>query len=162
MERRVITGDDTVFLAAGEPLAAVGGFLDGMADLWPGVLVAVTADDGEGLFEEWPAIAKRLPAGTREVLVARDQSMVARWDEAGYSLDEHGEGPLCLLLAPSGRSFLQASLLEDPFGRDGLAFQPYEAVLITARSYIVTAVTPPTDSDFTKKVLALLKASFSA
>jgi hypothetical protein len=125
-------------------------------------LVAVIADGPEESFTEWTAPGGQLPAGTREVLVARDQRMINRWEETGYSLDERGEGPVSILLNPPGRAALRIQLLEDPFGREGFSFRPYDAVLITTGSYVVSAVTPPVGSDFTGTVLAWLEASLSA
>lgn len=157
----MITGEDTVFLAGGDSAGAIERFLDRMAGLWPGVLMAVAAYGQEGNFTEWATFNGRLPAGTREVLIARDRRMVNGWEEAGYVLDEHGEGPVCIILDRPGQTSLPVRLLADPLGREGFSYSPYDAVLITAGSCVVTAVTPPAGSGFTENVLSWLEASLS-
>ncbi|SCG69547.1 hypothetical protein GA0070613_4627 [Micromonospora inositola] len=152
----MITGHDTVFVTGAPVDAGIRTMLDVLHCRWPNMLVAVSgvADD---VFLPWQTSRNDVPAGTGEVLVARDAQMEQRWDEVGYSLMEHDEGPFALLYQPSGRTTVQIQVDEDPYGPSGFRFEPHSATLITAGLSLVTVVTPDAESPFSRRILDALR-----
>ncbi|MEU7614264.1 hypothetical protein [Micromonospora sp. NPDC049204] len=147
----MITGSDTVFVTGAPVAAAVRMMLDDLHRRWPDMVVAMTGADGER-FLPWPAVRTNVPIGMGEILVARDTRMEERWDEVGYRLMEHEEGPFAILYRPAARPVVEIQLKGDPYGGE-FGFRPYPATLVAAGLSLVTAVTPDLESAFSKKLL---------
>jgi hypothetical protein len=153
----MITGDDTVLLAGGRIDRAIRTMLDRLLDRWPDMLTAV---DGvrDGVFQRWPMMRDLVPAGKGEVYVARDAAMERRWDEVGYSLMEHDEGPFALLYQPAARSTVELQLEEDPYDHPhGFQFEPYRATLVATGLSLITVVTPDAGNPFGRRLVEALE-----
>ncbi|QFG24971.1 hypothetical protein [Actinomadura sp. WMMB 499] len=144
----MISGHDSVLVCAGPVAERVGGFVDALADASPSLLVAVD----EGGFVPWDG-RTRPPSGAAELLVARDAEMVDRWDRDGYHLDRDGHGTLMIAYEPCRAPRLDVTVLDDPYGRGGFLFDPYDVTLIGAGLSLVTVVTPDADGPFARSVL---------
>lgn len=148
----MITGVDTVLLAAGPAAPAVEDLLRHQTGRWPSMRVAV--DDVAGSeFVAWAGEAARLPAERAEILVARDEDMVDSWDRDGYRLTPDGDGPFQIIYERCPLSRLRVLALDDPYGRTGFAFEPYEVLLAGTGLYLVTLVTPDADSEFSRSLI---------
>ncbi|PYC63436.1 hypothetical protein C7C45_31840 [Micromonospora arborensis] len=109
------------------------------------------------LFLPWRKTRAEVPAGAGEVYVARDAEMERRWDDVGYSLMEHAEGPFSVLYEFASQPAVEIQLHEDPCERRGFGFEPYPATLVTVGLSLVTIVTPDADSPFSRGLLNALK-----
>ncbi|MEV4813849.1 hypothetical protein [Micromonospora avicenniae] len=152
----MITGYDTVLITGAPVDAGIRAMLDDLHERWPGMLVAVGGEQ-VGPFLPWRRVRAQVPAGAGEVYVARDAEMERRWDEVGYSLMEHDEGPFALLYEPSGEPAVEIQLNEDPYHRTDFGFEPYPATLVTAGMSLVTVVTPDKGSPFSRELLDALR-----
>lgn len=148
-----ITGYDTVLLSGGRIDAGVRLMLDDLHRRWPHMVVSFGMTNKT--FLPWPKTRSDLPAGTGEVFVARDNQMRRRWDDVGYSL-EQDEGPFAVFYQPTGRSEVEIQLHEDPYNR-GFRFEPYPATLVTIGLSLVTMVTPDIESQFSQRILDMLR-----
>ncbi|MGC5021265.1 hypothetical protein [Micromonospora sp. DT47] len=157
----MITGHDTVLLSGGRVDVGIRAMLDGLHGRWPNMVVSVSGVANE-TFLPWPRSRGDVPAGTGEVLVARDTQMEQRWDDVGYSLLEHDEGPFAVLYQPSGRSAVEIKLDEDPYDRPGFRFGPYPATLVAAGLSLVTLVTPDIESPFSRGILDALRQALTS
>jgi hypothetical protein len=149
----MITGFDYDLITTGMPGPAITAFLDAWHAVWPAMRVAITGalDDQ---FADWPAPRAVVPAETGEILVARDRTMEAEWDERGYDPGPDGQGPFMIIYQSAARTSLRLMALEDPRGQNGLAlFEPYEARLVAPHLGLITVVTPDADGDFTTDLL---------
>ncbi|GAA2904544.1 hypothetical protein Acy02nite_60300 [Actinoplanes cyaneus] len=154
----MISGHDLVLVVAGDAGPVVRGFLDGWAARWPQMRVAAGAEAVNG-FGSWPERAAQVPAGTGEVLVARDTAMESGWDDRGYAPDRRGEGPFALYYRPLTRLTTEVMAHQDPYERTGFRFDPYPMVLAGPGMSLLTLVAPEPDGDFTKALLAALVSS---
>jgi hypothetical protein len=146
-------GYDTVFVTAAPVDVGVRVMLDDLHRHWPDMVVAI----GEaGTFTTWAVAREAVPAGSGELLVARDGEMERRWDRDGWILMERGEGPFAVFYRPSPSPVVDIQFHDDPYAR-GFDFEPYGATMITAGMSLVTVVTPDKDSPFTRDVLARLQ-----
>jgi hypothetical protein len=141
MEGAMITGDDTVLVACGPVPAAIERFLGRWSARWPHIRVASGAEDADA-FSPWVPGAMQLDELSGQVLVARDEDMVAGWDDSGYVLDPQGEGPFSLAYEPAGWQSLKVMALEDPYVRTGFGYEPYEISLVGAGLQMITVVAP--------------------
>jgi hypothetical protein len=157
----MITGDDSVFLSSGRASLAVENFLMDLLKQWPDMRVSIE-DDGDEAFRIWASEAVDLPLTAGLVLVARDKEMVDGWDDRGYSLDSHDEGPLSIEYRPAGWNSLKVQVLEDPLSRSSFAFDPYEAVLTGSHYSVVSMVTPSRDSDFSATMISKMAHHLAA
>ncbi|MCX4966484.1 hypothetical protein OHA98_16900 [Streptomyces sp. NBC_00654] len=135
----MITGSDSVFVACGPVSGAVERFLADWSRRWPRLRVSV--GDGEE-FSAWEPGAITLPETSGQVLVARDEDMVAGWDDSGYVLDPHQEGPFSLAYEPAGWTSLNVLALDDPYTRTGFGYEPYEIGLVGTGLQLITLVAP--------------------
>lgn len=156
----MITGYDTVFLAAAPVDSAIRDLLDEVAARWPEMLVLTAEGDEDGDFRPWSEARPSVPSDEGRVLVAKDTAMVSFWDENGYELTAEGDGPFTILYQPMERTSLPVSALEDPYSRSGGAgFDPYEVRLLGSSFSLVTVVTPDdTDEPFSRSVIEGLAA----
>src|SRR5258708_16941315 len=104
----MFTGDDSVFLTWGNVRVAVENFLNDLAARWHSMQVAI---DDEGSFRQWKPRVMRLPEGSFTVLIARDEHMVAEWDNSRYVLDEFEEGPIFIYCDPAAHKLLRVHIL---------------------------------------------------
>jgi hypothetical protein len=148
-----ITGYDNVLITTGMPGPAITALLDAWHAVWPAMRVAITgALDGQ--FTDWPTPRAAVPGETGEILVARDKTMEAEWDERGYDPGPNGQGPFMIMYQSAARTSLRLLALEDPYDRKGFApFDPYEIRLVAPHLCLITVVTPDADSDFTTDLL---------
>ncbi|MEU8263112.1 hypothetical protein AB0C02_21075 [Micromonospora sp. NPDC048999] len=157
MERKVITGYDTVFITGAPVDAGVRAMLDGLSRNWPEMLVALGGST-LGPFAPWSSMRDLVPAGRGEVYVVRDPVMKERWDDVGYSLMDGGEGPFAVLYRPSPQPAIEVQLHEDPYDFGlGIGFEPYSATLVTAGLSLVTVVAPDDESPFSRGLLDSLR-----
>ncbi|WP_146247289.1 hypothetical protein [Micromonospora arborensis] len=130
--------------------------LDELHGRWPDMLVALGGEQ-VGPFLPWRKARAEVPADAGEVYVARDAEMERRWDDVGYSLMEHAEGPFAVLYELASQSAVGIQLHEDPYGRSGFGFDPHPATLVTVGMSLVTIVTPDADSFFSRGILNALR-----
>jgi hypothetical protein len=155
----MITGYDTVLITGAPVDAGIRAMLDDLEGSWPNLLVAVGRDGplpppaGPGPFLPWRTTRAEVRAGAGEVYVARDEEMERRWDDLGYSLMEHAEGPFLLMYEPSRQPAVEIQLNEDPYERGGFRFEPHPATLVSAGLSLVTIVTPDADSAFSRGLI---------
>jgi hypothetical protein len=154
----LISGHDTVLLAPGRPGERVAAFIGDLAERWPSPLLSV--DDAD--FRPWTASSPALPPDQAEILLARDEAMWNAWDEKGYHLSADGDGPLMVAYRPCPVDHLNVLALDDPYGRTGFAYEPYEVHLITVDLSLVTIVTPDRDSGFSTQMRRSLAAHLQA
>jgi hypothetical protein len=160
-EPDVISGHDTVLVAAGPVADALRRLLDDLYREWPQMLVAAEELQA-GAFLPWVAARGTLPATQGELLVARDEAMLRRWENDGYSLMERGEGPFMLAYQPAGRTATEIHFQEDPYGRPaGFLFEPYPATLIASGFSLVTVVTPDAESLFSRGLVTRLQQALT-
>lgn len=152
----MITGYDTVLVTGAPVDAGIRVMLDDLHGRWPNMLVALGGEH-VGPFLPWRTTRARVPAGAGEVYVARDAEMERCWDDLGYSLMEHAEGPFAVLYQPSSQPAVEIQLNENPYERRGFDFEPYPATLVTAGLSLVTIVTPDADSSFSRGLLDALR-----
>ncbi|MFI2368911.1 hypothetical protein [Streptomyces sp. NPDC018833] len=152
----MITGGDTVLVACGPVPAAIERFLDRWSARWPQLRVAAGGEDADA-FLPWVPGAMRLGELSGHVLVARDEEMVAGWDDSGYVLDSRQEGPFSLAYEPAGWRSLKAMALEDPYVRTGFGYEPYEISLIGSGLQMITVVAPE-EGPFRQAVVDTLTA----
>lgn len=83
--------------------------------------------------------------------------MEASWDTSGYTLDEHGDGPLALFYEAAGRRSLSMTPQRDPYDRAGFPYEPYDITVAGAGAglHLFTLVTPD-DSTFIRAALDTL------
>ncbi|TDD05562.1 hypothetical protein E1292_16960 [Nonomuraea deserti] len=103
----MITGFDTVLVAQGPVPTAIERFFDRWSARWPQPRIA-TVGEASGEFLPWTPGAMTWAESTDEVYVARDQEMLAHWDEFGYALDIREEGPFALMYEPAEWRSLKA------------------------------------------------------
>jgi hypothetical protein len=103
-------------------------------------------------FWQWTDDRFQLPS-VGEILVARDESMEAEWDELGYALNSDGEGPFAIYYETIKRSATLLKALEDPYDRELSRFEPYDLTLVGQGLFLVTLVTPGSDSPFSRLLL---------
>jgi hypothetical protein len=148
----LITGYDTVLVTPRPPGDPVSAFIGDLARRWPSLRTSV---DDAG-FRPWSgggtAPSPALPSDEAEILLARDEAMLAAWDEEGYHLSDDGDGPLMVAYRPCPVPRLNVLALDDPYGHTGFAYEPYEVLLIGAGLYLVTIVTPDRDSAFSREM----------
>jgi hypothetical protein len=144
----VISGSDTVFISCGDIREAIDRFLNGRLQDWPGMRVSVSGISG-GRFRQWAEYRSQFPP-EGEILVARDETMEAAWNEVGYVLGPEGEGPFAIFYETVKRAATQMKALVDPYNREGFRFEPYELTLVGCGLYLVTLVTPDLDSRFSR------------
>ncbi|WP_409098822.1 hypothetical protein [Streptomyces galilaeus] len=155
----MITGMDHVVLAQGPAAAVVERFLGSWLGRWPALRCASGADDSDGVFSPWvPGQVLGASTARGGLLIARDEVMEANWDLSGYALDERDEGPLALSYEPAGWPSLPMVPREDPYGRAGFRYEPYDITVVGAGLYLFTLVTPH-DSAFTRTALDTLLRS---
>ncbi|MGS2620039.1 hypothetical protein ACVCAH_37050 [Micromonospora sp. LZ34] len=152
----MITGYDTVLITGARVDAGIRAMLDGLHGRWPNMLVALGGEHVEP-FLPWRRTRAKVPAGAGEVYVARDAEMERRWDDVGYSLLEHAEGPFAVLYESASQPAVEIQLNEDPYERRGFGFDPYPATLISAGLSLVTVVAPDADSPFSRGLLDALR-----
>ncbi|WBC08707.1 hypothetical protein [Micromonospora sp. WMMA1947] len=114
----MITGYDTVFITGAPVDAGIRVMLDDLHARWPNVLVALGGEH-VGQFRPWRTTRAQMPAGAGEVYVARDAEMERRWDDLGYSLSEHAEGPSAVLYEFASQPAVEIQLNEDPSREKG-------------------------------------------
>ncbi|MFP1627904.1 hypothetical protein ACLB9X_22645 [Streptomyces sp. 5K101] len=137
----MITGGDTVLVVCGPVPAAVERFLDRWSARWPQLRVASVDEDADA-FAPWAPGVLQLGERSGHVLVARDEDMVAGWDDSGHVLDSRQEGPFSVAYEPAGRQSLKVMALEDPYVRTGFGYEPYEISLVGSGLYMITVVAP--------------------
>ncbi|TXS58097.1 hypothetical protein [Streptomyces sp. t39] len=152
----MITGCDTVLLAHGPVPEAIERFLGVWSQRWPHLRIAV-GDEDTDVFSPWTPGATAWDGSTGRLLVARDEEMVAGWDETGYVLDATGEGPFSLAYEPAGWRSLKALALEDPYVRTGFGYEPYEVTLVGSGLRMITVVAPD-EGEFGRTVVDTLTA----
>lgn len=157
----MITGLDHVVLAQGPAPAVVERFLGSWLNRWPVLRCASGDEDTDGVFSPWVPGQVRASADRGGVLIARDEHMEAVWDLSGYVLDKRGEGPLALYYEPAGWQSLPVVPQEDPYGRVGFRYEPYDITVVGAGLYLFTLVTPD-DGAFTRAALDTLLLSAGA
>jgi hypothetical protein len=146
-------GYDTVFVTAAPVDVGIQVMLDDLRRQWPDMVVAI----GEtGTFTTWAVARAAVPAGTGQVLVARDEQMEQRWDRDGWILVDRDEGPFAVLYQPSPSPQVEVQFNDDPYDR-GANFEPYSATMVMAGMSLVTVITPDRDSPFTRQVLLRLQ-----
>lgn len=84
--------------------------------------------------------------------------MADDWRDNGYVLGEQG-GPFSILYEPLQQRSLKVCALEDPYGRSDYGFLPYEMILLNNSAWLVTLVTPDSESDFSKGLANSLSAA---
>lgn len=97
----MITGHDPVFVAGGRVKFGVWRMLQRQHERWPQMQVAVQRHQGDA-FVPWPVPRAAMPLRAGYVLVARDQDMLDRWDDEGYTLMDGVEGPFQVVYDPAG------------------------------------------------------------
>ncbi|TVT38045.1 hypothetical protein FNH05_24685 [Amycolatopsis rhizosphaerae] len=147
----MITGFDTVLIAAGPAGPAVTRLLNQWARHWTDMRVALVDHDDSG-FREWSSTRQDLPQRQGTILVARDDDMVADWDEHGYKIPDSPEGPFSLLYEPCPARVFSALVKEDPYARNG-RFEPYDAAIVGHNLTLVTIVTPDEQSDYSRSII---------
>jgi hypothetical protein len=149
---------DHVVLAQGPASDVEERFLGSWLGRWPELRCASSEDDSDGVFSPW--VPGRSGASTDRggFLIARDLEMEAGWDISGFALDERGEGPLALSYEPAGWEALPMLAREDPYGRVGFRYEPYDVTVAGAGLCLYTLVTPE-DSAFTRAALDTLLRS---
>jgi hypothetical protein len=157
----VITGDDSVFLCNRSPAEAVRAFLTDLAVRWPSVRVWVDGSAGES-FQPWVSDPVQIPEDSGTILIARDDQMVSEWDDRGYTLDSFNEGPLQIEYEPASWNSLEIQVLRDPLQASGYSFNPYEAIVVGRGYYIVSLVTPPLESSFSRTMIERIKSFLAA
>lgn len=155
----MITGSDSVFVARAPVSTAIERFLGHWLVRWPGLRVASGEEGADGVFSPWVPGALKLPEEAGHLLVARDDAMVAGWDDAGYVLDSRQEGPFSLAYEPAGWKSLEVMALDDPYSRTGFGYEPYGISVVGAGLQMVTLVAPES-GPFQQAVLDGLLASF--
>lgn len=138
----MITGSDSVFVARAPVSTAIERFLDRWLVRWPELRVASGEEGTDGVFSPWESGAVKLPEETGHLLVARDEEMVAGWDDSGYVLDSSGEGPFSLAYEPASWKSLDVVALNDPYSRTGFGYEPYGISVVGADLQMVTVVAP--------------------
>lgn len=157
----MVTGEDSVFLSNGNPAAAVRAFLTDLAVRWPSVRVWVDGSENES-FQPWASDPVQLPEDSGTILIARDDKMESEWDDRGYTLDSSAEGPLQIEYEPASWNSLEVQVLSDPLQESGYSFKPYEATVVGRGYYIVSLVTPPLESNFSKTMVERVKSFLTA
>ncbi|NGM14166.1 hypothetical protein [Verrucosispora sioxanthis] len=152
----MITGYDTVLITGAPVDAGIRVMLDDLHGRWPNMVVALGGDH-VGPFLPWRTTRAQVPAGAGEVYIARDAEMERRWDDLGYSLMEHAEGPFAVLYQSASQLAVEIQLNDDPYERRGFGFELYPATLVTAGLSLVTLVTPDMDSPFSQSLLHALR-----
>ncbi|MEV8438252.1 hypothetical protein AB0425_12810 [Actinosynnema sp. NPDC051121] len=147
----MITGFDSVVLAAARPGPALGRFLERWGRGWPDMRVSA-GDPARSPFVTWRDERPVLPEARGEVLVARDERMLSDWDEHGYEVPGSSAGPFALLYEPCPAPRFPALAQEDPYAR-GALFDPYQITIVGAALSLVTIVTPDEDSEFSRRVI---------
>jgi hypothetical protein len=135
-------------MVAGPAGAYVATFLEQLGMDWVDMRVAVGSEDF-GCADER---LRDLPEREAWVLVARDQRMVARWEDQGYYIED-GEGPFAILYEPMKGTSVKASVLQDPYDRGGFLFRPYEVTIVSRGVWLVTLVLPDAASDFSLRLI---------
>lgn len=133
-------------------------FLTGISGQWTDVRVWVEGVSAGEIFRPWSSDPIDIPDESALILIARDEQMVAQWDDRGYALDHLGEGPLQIEYEPASWNSLQVQVLQDPLQVSGASFQRYEAVLVGPGYYVLSVVTPPAESEFSKNIIAKLRS----
>ncbi len=150
----MISGADNVLVIAGPGGAPVVRFLDGWAQRWPAMHVAL---DGPEVYADggWPDVRDQVAADAGEILVARDKEMDAAWEEHGYDIPGEPEGPFVIYYQPCSVRQFTAQVTADPYeqGTDYI-FNPYEVRVVGAGLSLVTLVTPDMEKDFSHQVIA--------
>lgn len=149
----MITGFDSVFIADGSISEKIQQFLNEWLLRWPKLRVSLD-NESVDVFAEWSSSNFSISEGSARILVARDISMEASWDERGYVLDSQEEGPFCIAYEPFRRNELRATALDDPYMRSGFRYDPYEITIVGSQLYLVTVVTPCLESNFSRTVLS--------
>lgn len=159
----MISGYDGVLVGRSPAGPGVRAMLDEMHTRWPGMLVGRSAATtaGIGPFLPWLQVRDQVPAEAGELYVARDAGMEQDWDESGYDLRDDGEGPFAVLYQPSPRSTTAIRFEQQPYSDQGLGFDPYEAVLVTAGLSLITLVTPDEESLFSRELRSRLTRALS-
>lgn len=157
----MITGEDSVFLSNGSPAGAIRAFLTDLAARWPSVRVWVDGSEDES-FQPWASDPVQIPEDSGTILIARDEQMVSEWDDRGYTLDSFDEGPLQIEYEPASWSSLEVQVLSDPLQVSGYSFKPYEAIVVGRGYYIVSLVTPPLESSFSRTMVERIKSFLAA
>lgn len=158
----MITGTDHVVLAHGPASAVAERFLGAWLSRWPALRCASGEDGSDGVFSPWVPERAWASLDRGALLIARDEGMEANWDACGYVLDERGEGPLALYYEPAGWQSLPMVPREDPYGRIGFRYEPYDITVVGTGLCLFTLVTPA-DSAFTRTALdTLLRAAESS
>lgn len=146
----MISGHDTVLIAGGDLITAFRGFLAEWSVRWPQMRISIGAE-----FVDWSSAATPNPE-RGEILLAKDRSMEARWDEEGYFASDN-EGPITILYEPIKPKKLKVLALEDPYDRDpAFMFSPYDMTVLCQRLAIVTLVLPEESETFRGEVTELL------
>ncbi|WP_285631974.1 hypothetical protein [Lentzea sp. NBRC 102530] len=147
----MITGFDTVLLAAGRAGPAVGRFLEQWGRGWPDMRISV-GDPAQPPFVSWRDTRPDVPEACGEVLVARDERMVSDWDDHGYEIPGSAAGPFALLYQPCPAPQFEALVQRDPYAR-GLPFDPHPVTVVATDLSLITIVTPDDDSEFSQSVI---------
>ncbi|MFF0263809.1 hypothetical protein ACFYR2_33875 [Streptomyces microflavus] len=151
----MITGVDHVVLAQGPAAAVVDRFLTSWLSRWPELRCASGEDDSDGAFSPWVPGGTGTSDGRGALLIARDEEMEASWDTTGYTVDEHGDGPLALFHEAAGWRSLSMTPQRDPYDRAGFPYEPYDITVAGAGLHLFTLVTPD-DSTFIRAALDTL------
>lgn len=155
----MISGDDSAFVVCGDVPPRIERFLDAWLARWPELRVALEDNERDESFQRWVPGAVSLPEHTGRILVARDESMEASWDEHGYELDSSHEGPFAIAYEKAAWSVLRLTALDDPYARTGFAYEPYQATLVGQDYFLVSTVTPAVESDFSAALIKRLAES---
>jgi hypothetical protein len=147
----MITGFDSVVIAAGRPGPAIGRFLEQWGLLWPDMRIS-TGDPAQSSFVTWRDERPALPEVRGEVLVARDEGMLSDWDEHGYEIPGSTAGPFALFYRPCPAPSFSALVQDDPYA-GGMLFDPYPITIVGAALSLVTVVTPDENSEFSRGVI---------
>ncbi|MCK2241354.1 MULTISPECIES: hypothetical protein [unclassified Crossiella] len=156
MDRLVITGCDSVFIAEGSAPRALARFLQEFSSEWPDMLAATDMET----FVPWRDAVGVLSADVGDMLVARSQEMAETWLEDGYFLAEHG-GPFAIYYEPLRREKLKITALDDPYIRAGFGFEPYDLTLCSRSLSLFTLVSPDVDSEFSIKLANMFSSVLS-
>jgi hypothetical protein len=147
----MITGLDTVVLAAGRAGPAVARFLEQWGRLWPAMRISA-GDPAQSPFVRWRDASAGIPEACGEVLVAQDEQMLSDWDGHGYEIPGSAVGPFAVFYRPCTAPRFEALVQDDPYAR-GMSFEPYPVTVVGPNLSLVTIVTPDDESEFSRSVI---------
>jgi hypothetical protein len=157
----MITGVDTVMIVAHAPGAAIIRFLDDWSTRWTSMRVTVSGARSD--FAAWQDMRASVPLSEGELLIVRDATMEAAWDEHGYDIPGSPEGPFAILYEPCPAQAFSVTVTSDPYARDTrFSFESHEALAIGSGLTLVTVVAPSPGSKFSLDIIDGLTTAFSS